>query len=353
MQMDPNHQELIHVFQLFFDELPCQYTVINTSHGDADFRETLIAQWPSGEKCVIKLSDNDFTFPEKIAAWKRCACEYRKMGYYCPRILPSKHGDFPRVAYKGHTCVVYAEEFSQYKTAQKRCTEDSEETPAFDVKLADAAWLMTAKVAAKRFDFCDYPSGYCLFESFCPSDRTDEVLENAQAWLQYAQGLPQRFQTQVQRIWDRWLANRHELSLIYPGLPTSVFQADLNPTNLLLDERGEFAGVCDFNLCGRDVFLNYLFREIHWQFDEQYLLDTLKKLRCVYRFSDLEIQAAPLLYRCLKPLWFTELDALKAAGTDEQAVERCLNAVETLQTKEIAFAAYMRDDASADPVLPE
>jgi len=30
-------------------------------------------------------------------------------------------------------------------------------------------------------------------------------------------------------------------------LPTSVFQADLNPTNLLVDDKGAFAGVFDFN----------------------------------------------------------------------------------------------------------
>ncbi len=76
--------------------------------------------------------------------------------------------------------------------------------------------------------------------------------------------------------------NRNELEQIYFKLPTSVFQADLNSTNLLLDDNGRFAGVFDFNLCGRDVFLNYLFREIHWQYDEEYLLETLKKVsRCI------------------------------------------------------------------------
>uniref|UniRef100_UPI0025CBA008 Sua5/YciO/YrdC/YwlC family protein n=1 Tax=uncultured Veillonella sp. TaxID=159268 RepID=UPI0025CBA008 len=41
-------------------------------------------------------------------------------------------------------------------------------TPMHEVLLpSDAAWIMTAKVAAKRFDFCAYPSAYCLFETFC------------------------------------------------------------------------------------------------------------------------------------------------------------------------------------------
>lgn len=341
MNIDLENKELNSIFLLFFDELPCLYEIKNTSRGNTDFREAIIAEWSSGEKYVIKLSDNDFTFPEKIAIWKRCVDEYRKLGYYCPVIFSSKQGDFPRVIYKGHNCVVYVEEFCKYTVVEERCSEDCKEKISFDIKWADAAWMMTAKVAAKQFDFCNYPSAYCLFETFCPSDETDEVLENALQWKKYADNLPERFQTQIQRIWQRWMSNRNELEQIYHKLPTSVFQADLNSTNLLLDDNGEFVGVFDFNLCGRDVFLNYLFREIHWQYDEKYLLETLRKISHVYCFSDLEKQAAPLLYRCLKPLWYTETETLKGAGTDENAIQSCLDRTEELQTKEIVFATYM------------
>lgn len=343
MNTDLENRELIKIFQLFFDELPCLYEIKNTSRSDADFRETVIADWSSGEKYAVKLSDNDFTFPEKIEAWKRCAEEYRKLGYYCPEIFSSKQGSYPRVTYKGHNCVVYAEEFCKYTAAEERFNENKGKT-AFDIKLADAAWMMTAKAAAERFDFCDYPSAYCLFETFCPSDETDEVLANAMRWKKYADSLPEKFQPRIQRIWRRWIKNRNELEQIYCELPTSVFQADLNTTNLLIDENGEFVGVFDFNLCGRDVFLNYLFREIHWQFNEKYLLETLRKVSQIYCFSDLEKRAAPLLYRCLKPLWYTETEALKKAAADENAIRNCLDRTEQIQTKEIEFAAYMSKD---------
>ncbi len=344
MNTDSENKELLPIFQLFFDEFPQHYEIKNTSRGDADFREAVIAEWNSGEKYVIKLSDNDFTFPEKIEAWKRCAEEYRKLGYYCPEIFPSKKGDFPSIPYKGHTCVVYMEEFCKYTVAEERCQEDTKGERSFDRKWADAAWIMTAKVAAKQFDFCPYPSAYCLFETFCPSDETDEVLENALAWKKHADTLPEKFQTQIQRIWQRWMDNRNELEQIYNQLPTSVFQADLNSTNLLLNDNGEFVGVFDFNLCGRDVFLNYLFREIHWQYDETYLLETLKKVSQVYCFSDIEKQAAPLLYRCLKPLWYTEIEKLYEAGSDEIAIQTCLDRSEKLQVNEIDFAAFMNAD---------
>lgn len=341
MNIDLENKELGQVFLLFFDELPTRYEIKNTSRGEEDFREAVIAEWSSGEKFVLKLSDNDFTFPEKIKAWQRCAREYRKLGYYCPEILNSKNGDFPRVIYKGHNCVVYMEEFCKYTVAEERCVEASGEALKFEQKWDDAAWMMTAKMAAQYFDFCEYPSGYCLFETFCPSDKTDEVLENALEWKKYVDALSERFHEQTERIWKRWNDNRNELEKIYHKLPTSVFQADLNTTNLLLDENGEFVGVFDFNLCGRDVFLNYLFREIHYQYELQYLLDTLKKVSRVYSFSELEKQAAPLLYRCLVPLWYTEIETLKEAGQDESKIQACLNRTEELQTKEIDFAEYM------------
>ena len=72
MEYSPlENNELNAIFLLFFDELPCRYEIRCTSRGDTDFRETIIAHRSSGERYVLKLSDNDFTFPEKIAIWKR------------------------------------------------------------------------------------------------------------------------------------------------------------------------------------------------------------------------------------------------------------------------------------------
>ncbi|MBP5753120.1 MAG: hypothetical protein J6W60_09730, partial [Treponema sp.] len=73
-----------------------------------DFRESIIGKTSSGEKYVLKIVDNDFTFPEKIEVWKRTVEEYRKLGYYAPRIFTDKEGKFPAVSYQGRKCVAYA-----------------------------------------------------------------------------------------------------------------------------------------------------------------------------------------------------------------------------------------------------
>ena len=160
-ETDPKNNELLFIVQLFSEELPIKYEIQNTGRSDIDFRETVIAQFKSGNRIVIKLTDNDFTFPAKIEVWRKCAAEYRRLGYYCPEILYSKNGDFPLVEYKGHKCVAYAEEYSKYPIIER--DDNIKDSAAFREKYMDAAFAMTARIAAERLSFTDYPSGILPF----------------------------------------------------------------------------------------------------------------------------------------------------------------------------------------------
>lgn len=328
--------ELTNLLGLFLKDTACEVEVQTHRSEKEDFRVIIKAKSKRDGSLVIKLAENDFTSSERIWVWERCAKAYRKLGYYCPDFYADKNGEFPTVDFEGHHCVAWAEEFSKYQTAE-----------ALGVG-RDGYWddavLMTAKIASRHFDFAEFPSAYCLFDLFCPSDETDEVTENALLWKAYAKTLPEQFQEQVQRIWKRWLDNQKNLEQMYPLLPASVFQADLNPTNVLLDGEGKFVGILDFNLCGKDVFLNYLFRENYSGSSDEELnaiLRSLETAKSVYRFSDREKAAALPLYRCLKPLWITRYDALKDAGNDIRLIQNALDETEYAQTREIDFSSVM------------
>ena len=334
-------RELVDIFRLFFDEQPVSFDIIDTGRSETDFRNAVIVSTAEGNRYVLKLSDNDFTFPEKIAMWKRTAEEYRRLGYYCPAIITDKHGLFPTVGFKGHNCVVYAEEFAPYTPAEDRALENSEESMADPETYRKAVWEMTAKVAGQHFDYTDFPSGYCLFERFCPSDKTDEVLEVALSWKEKADRLPGEFREQTERIWRLWTDNRAELEKVYHELPTSVFKADLNTTNILLDGDGNFVGVYDFNLCGKDVFINYLFRErCNEDFDKEIeaIRETLAVASRYYHFSQTEKDSALMLYRCLKPLWYKGDIDDKA---DSDTIKSCLDGIEHYLTTDIDFVSCM------------
>ena len=113
-------EELKTIFRRFFDGLPVRADVIDTSWGDEDYRKTVIVETAEGEKRVLKMAANDFTFPERIRVWQRTVEEYRRFGYYCPRIYNDRNGALPAVEYQGHPCVAYAEEFSRYRSLEDR-----------------------------------------------------------------------------------------------------------------------------------------------------------------------------------------------------------------------------------------
>ena len=331
-------EELKRILPLFFGSLPHVVQSFDTSHGDADFRAACIVETDAGDKYVLKLAENDFTFPEKIAVWQRTVEEYRRLGYYCPRLIRDRSGAFPVVGFRGHRCVAYTEEFAPFRSAEDRFADDGAHDDALYDSYKQDIWRMTAQIAAQHFDYTEYPSAYCMFETFCPSDKMDEVLENALNWKEVADALPGEFREQVGRIWQLWTENRAALEKVYKKLPTSVFQADLNPSNILLDDEGRFAGIYDFNLCGKDVFLNYLMREVH---GVPRICEALKIAAGYYRFSDLEKDAALMMYRCLKPLWYIRVEGLKELGSDRIAIKAFLDETEQMLTSPVSFREYM------------
>ena len=350
------------VFSLFADAQPVEYEIKNTSHGEGDFRETVIARWEAGvlppelgDRMVLKLASNGFTDPAHLEMWERLAEEYRRRGTWCPRFLRTRDGKFPWVEYQGRKCVVYGEEFAPFSTADS--FDPAVVSPNGRFTYLDELLRMNGEIASAHFDFTDLPSGWCLFRVFDPADKEDEVMEDAHAWLELAEKLPDGFQEQVRRIWDRWLDNRAYLEKEYHRLPTSVFQADLNSTNILLDEGGRFVGIMDFNIAGRETFLNYLFREVPYIFGKgetpadrepssltdwtlNRILYGLRVVKERYTFSEAEKELALPLYRCLCPLWYTDAERLKAAKNEEE-IQTALDDTERMQTMEIDFRAVM------------
>ena len=344
------------IVELFFQEVPKNINTINTSHGESDFRETFIVGFDD-HKAVIKLSSNGFTDEKHLLLWERIAKQYRDLGYYCPQFIRAMDGSFPIIQYENRECIAWGEEFSKYRSANELIKERFSDTHLVKdgwYTFLEDAMIMDAKVAACHFDYTDLPSAYCMFEKFDPNDETDETTEDAKKWLDIAQTLPDEYSERVDRIWKKWLYSREELEKIYHRLPTSVFQADINDTNVLLDEDGNFKGVYDFNIGGREVYINYIIRQAPYvstwdgyeelEADDVFLkrvFHALSMSRKAYSFSDLEKEAAPLLYKCIRPLWWAASVELKEAVGDNDKICHHLDKVEYEQTREIEFAKYM------------
>lgn len=197
----------------------------------------------------------------------------------------------------------------------------------------------------------DFPSAYCILEPFDPSEDDDEVMECA---LRVKKMMEKEFPEQrnrFQRIWDAFLENKAALSRVYQQLPVSVFQADMGGGNVLLDEDLRLVGVLDFNLSGRETVLNMLFREsfVNFEDDEKNMLydgelqekaftlfiENLEIIKKHYTFNQAEADAAPLLYRYLRPFWWYTVRAVETSRKDAAKIERVLAWMEVEQARKL------------------
>lgn len=355
------------LFRLFTEAEPLHIEKLDSKDEDSDFRCILAGDYSEGtlpdglgNRLIVKIASNGFTDREHLDLWERLVREYRALGCYCPEIVRSRDGGFPELEYQGRRCLAWAEEFSKLKTADHF---KNIRYPDGRYIYLDDALLMNARVASKRFDFSPLPSAYSLFDTFDTNDAEPEVMEVAHSWLMAAQALPERFRERAMELWTRWLEIHDYVKGRYDELPTALFQADINNSNVLLDEDGGFAGVMDFNIAGRDTLLNLLMREIPyvygWPEGDDTELNPVEEARHdndlaaqriryalgvvsrEYRFSDAERELALPLFRCVRALWWPNRDALAKAKTPDE-IAGALDEAERVLTKDFGFAVEMR-----------
>ena len=337
------------IFTLYDARSPMRYDLSDHSRGLSDFRQIVIAEW-GDLRLVIKIAHNAFTTPPRVEGWRQAIEAYRSIGCYCPRIIPNRKGKFTEaVEYHGLPCVVFAEEYSVYRTAeqfdQRRIWKDGRRV------YQEAALRLTAQAGAQRWSFVDFPSAYCILEPFDPSEDDDEVMECALCVKKMMETDFPEQRNRFQRIWNAFLENKAALSRVYQQLPTSVFQADMGGGNVLLDEDLRLAGVLDFNLSGRETALNMLFRESFVNFEDKeknmlydgglqekafaLFLENLKIIKKHYTFNQAEADAAPLLYRYLRPFWWYTVRAVETNRKDAAKIERVLAWMEAEQARKL------------------
>lgn len=335
------------VFKLYDKQEPLAYEIKDTSHGDADYRRAVFTEWP-GRKIVIKITSNDFTTPERVEGWAKTIEEYIAAGYYCPRIIKNRKGAYTaKVLIDDKNCLVYAEEYSKYRTADS--FPKSEITKDGLHIFADDTIRTIGVIGAKHLTTATFPSGLCILEKFAPSDPCDEVMEESLHFKKVIDDCLPQWKDRFGKIWNLFEGNRKKLEEIYPLLPASVFQADLNYTNILLDEDKNFMGILDFNLCGRDTVLNHLFREIFLEYDvrgndifyskeannitTELFLAKVRLVAEVYPLSKLEKSSAVLIYRYLRPFWWRPSHEIEKVKNDDQKVRQIFDWVENELTR--------------------
>ena len=345
---------------LFFPDFK-SVSLIGSSERENDFRAAALAETgreAESGRFVVKLAANAFTHPARIEGWKTLIRETRSLGAYMPDLIPSRAGHFSEsIEAGGHRFTVWAEEFAPFALAQTE--EEFGDSKAYARKNAArpknadgsiSAWkeeliLLFARLGAKHLPGGWGVSGYARLTPF-DGDETDEVEECVRLFAGY---LGDRFPALLPRfesLRSRFEKKRDALAALYPRLPTSVFQADWNDTNVLLTADGHFAGLIDCNIAGEDTVLNMAlsigrcgFNGDGWESPDR-AGAVLRLFSRAYRWNEDEITAAPLLWRYISALYWGEVNDLKKAEKAEEAAA-VLDRIEKQLSDEVDFRAAM------------
>ncbi len=341
---------------LYFKSEPTDVKVLDLCRGEDDFRKIYITS--DGErKIVVKHMSNTFSDERRIGGWFRLMEVYRSLGVYVPEILQNISGGFiDSTEIDGRKYYTYAEEYSRYETIEHIGAEKIKDGQGRSTTTPHLMRLI-GRVGSMHLDILDWPSAYCVLVPFCEPDTTDESTECAEDFVKYVRENLPSYTERAEELLALFYKNQHTLSSFYDKLPTSCFQADLNDTNVLLDDDGNFAGLIDFNLCGREAVLNYAVREALWAVDDACLYgkdderlyvydEELDKIRIAsflrnlsfiqeeYRFSDVERDAFADMFRYINGFWWFHINELKRVRDDDSKVERLLDYLERQMTRD-------------------
>lgn len=346
------------IFNLYYDSPPSIIESLDLCRGDIDFRKVYITD-DSIKKLEIKHTSNSFTDATRICEWSRLIDEYNKLGIYCPRIVINKNGNqYYKYSENGRDYFIFAEEFSKYDTAEHIGTEklrDENGKPFY----TDNVLRSVGKVAAAHFDFMTFHSAHCMLEPYSPPDTTDEGTECALLFRDYVRDNIPKYYPRVEKLNELFFKNQAALSEIYSTLPVSCFQADLNESNILLDNNNAFVGLIDFNLSGKEPVLNYTVRAALWQIYDKCLYDSndddrdlywyskalddirinsflhnLKYIEEYYQYTDIERMAFPVLFRYMNSFWWQHVSEIKRIKDNYVKIDSLLCWLEYQMTRD-------------------
>ena len=341
---------------LYYNSEVSDVKTLDLCRGDDDYRKVHIVD-DGHRKLVIKYLSNTFSDKRRIEGWFRLMDEYRKIGIYCPRVVPNLNGELLHCdTMDGRSYYTYAEEYAIYETAEHIGKDKYKDAQGHDCFTPDVMRSL-GKVASAKLNILDWASAYCLLEPFCAPDTTDEGTECAIKFVDYIRENLPAYSQRAESLLELYYKRQDELRAVYHLLPTSCFQADLNDSNILLDGDNKFMGLIDFNLCGKEPILNYAVREALWGISDNRLfgeqgsrlyfydkeldnlrinlfLENISYIQETYKFSSFEREVFPILFRYINSFWWFHLNEIKLIKGSEHKTGQLLDWLEWQMTRD-------------------
>lgn len=229
---------------------------IDSSKSDEDIRYNYVIN----NEFVLKINTNDTITERFLNDISSLQERYRSIGVYCPNLYKSKDGTF-LIDYSkenvNYQC--YVEEYASYKVAR-------EVVETYEGKLNMLEHL--GKLASKytNVDLVENRSMWSIIDLAPLDEEIDEKQDNLNSLVEVLR--QKNFNDLADKLLDANNQARNTILNNFEALPRCVYQGDLNPSNVLVDESGKFVGVLDFNLFGTEVNINCFINECMYYFEE-------------------------------------------------------------------------------------
>ena len=361
--MEIKNMELEDILKLYADGSPVRVETVaegpvyDRDNGTGYYLE-LRADYASG-KLTVHVCDYAFASPERIAQCAAVIEAYRSLGCACPRIRPDNGGRLSgTVRYKDRGCIVFAQEYAGERYLSG-CPVGDGLPPYHDELL-----VIAAKMASLRLEGREASA----FELFDPITACGDRYEDYTAEYVYGD-LKNQIMEQYPALTDRYeritelfAENRNQLRRLWGTLPASLFHGEL--CEICVDEEGHFQCFTQFCEGGRETCIGYFIRLAFFLYkkagkiangcDEVYdegirsrRLEAFRRdfrlLSRHYRFTDAELEAAPLIYKNLLLGTYYYWNVVEFAGGGESRLADFLDHLEKqLTAEELDFAAILR-----------
>lgn len=186
---------------------------------------------------------------------------YQSIGIYCPALIRTKDNNL-FVSYECQSLVYicYIEEKSEYPVRSNKIERDYQ----FKKSVIEHLGVFASNYSNKNLS--ETRSMWSIIELCAYDTGIDEKQENFDLLCDSLIKIGKDILVEQLVKMNQDARNRIKNEMSF--LPKTVFQGDLNESNILVDERDDFKGIIDFNMYGTEININCFLNEAMYYLTE-------------------------------------------------------------------------------------
>lgn len=248
MKSKINKEHIHRVLKQYSITLHSLDKIIDTSHGEDDIRLNIILN----NMYVLKMNSTEMISESFLQGINTLIEKYNSIGVWCPTIFKNKEGNLLTIIeLNSQRFHCYLEEKAPFSFCEEK------DMYAFKKKM-----LPHVGKLAHLYSNQDLVSSYSMFSILDLGSMCLEIDEKQENLNDLIKALSNKgFKQLADVLQEKNTVVRSLLQKKYQNLPRCVYQGDLNPSNILVDQYKNFVGIIDFNMYGTDVNINYFINE--------------------------------------------------------------------------------------------